>query len=112
MPYHGSYPVINRSDKTFTVLINNNNVTLSIDRLKPMYTIAEEEDAVPFNDPRTSQHLNSSNKETQETPPTLQTRSRRKVKFPERLQGGFALKYIINYFIYLFFISDFFFLLK
>ena len=90
MPYHGPYPVINRSDKTFTVLINNNNVTLSIDRLKPVYTIAEEEDAVQFNDSRTSQHLNPSNKEIQETPPTLQTRSGRKVRFPERLQGGFA----------------------
>ena len=33
----GPYSVISRSDKTFTVLINDKNFTLSIDSLKPTY---------------------------------------------------------------------------
>ncbi|XP_033225899.1 uncharacterized protein LOC117178581 [Belonocnema kinseyi] len=41
--YNGPYAVNSRSDKTFKVNVNGKDVTLSIDRLKPAYIIAEEE---------------------------------------------------------------------
>ncbi|GFY60023.1 uncharacterized protein TNIN_43561 [Trichonephila inaurata madagascariensis] len=37
-PYHGSYKVINRSDKVFTLFIKGKNVNVSIDRLKPCFS--------------------------------------------------------------------------
>ncbi|XP_033225698.1 uncharacterized protein LOC117178376 [Belonocnema kinseyi] len=43
MPYDGPFAVISRPDKTFKVIINGKDVTLSIDRLKLACIIAEEE---------------------------------------------------------------------
>lgn len=36
-PYTGPYPVLERNDKTFKILVKGNSVTVSIDRLKPAY---------------------------------------------------------------------------
>ncbi|CAG9840603.1 unnamed protein product [Diabrotica balteata] len=38
-PYHGSFPVVKRGDKTFVVRVNGKEVTISIDRLKPAYEV-------------------------------------------------------------------------
>ncbi|KAI5696838.1 hypothetical protein M8J75_000918 [Diaphorina citri] len=42
MPYDGPYQVINRSSKTFVVNINRKHTTVTIDRLKPAYTMSDE----------------------------------------------------------------------
>ena len=39
------FPVSKRSDKTVDVIINDKNVTVSIDRLKPAYVVAKEGNA-------------------------------------------------------------------
>lgn len=39
-PYTGPYPVISRKDKTFKILKNAKHVIVSIDRLKPAFTLA------------------------------------------------------------------------
>lgn len=41
-PYDGPFRVIARSEKYFTILIKNKNVTVSIDRLKPAYILADD----------------------------------------------------------------------
>ncbi|GBM77791.1 hypothetical protein AVEN_231592-1 [Araneus ventricosus] len=47
-PYHGQYQVIKRSDNTFTLLVKNKNVTISIDRLKPCFSDnSSENDIAP-----------------------------------------------------------------
>jgi transposase InsO family protein len=38
-PYTGPYPVLTRTDKTFTILKNNKQVVVSKDRLKPAFTL-------------------------------------------------------------------------
>lgn len=42
-PYVGPYQVIQRSDKVFTVQLPDRKSQISIDRLKPAYTLSEEE---------------------------------------------------------------------
>ena len=41
-PYDGPYQVIQRGTKTFTVKINNKNVIVSIDRLKPAFIVSDD----------------------------------------------------------------------
>lgn len=41
-PYSGPYEVLDRSDKTFKVLVKGKSVTVSIDRLKPAYTLIDQ----------------------------------------------------------------------
>ncbi|XP_033222782.1 uncharacterized protein LOC117176635 [Belonocnema kinseyi] len=43
LPYDGPYSVNSRNDKTFDVSIKGKSITVTIDRLKPVYTIAEED---------------------------------------------------------------------
>ncbi|KAM0726712.1 Transposon Ty3-I Gag-Pol polyprotein [Formica fusca] len=43
-PYDGPYEVRNRSEKTYKIRMNNKTVNVSIDRLKPAYTMEEEEE--------------------------------------------------------------------
>ena len=41
-PYDGPYRILKRTDKHFTIAINNRNDTVSIDRLKPAYLDIEQ----------------------------------------------------------------------
>ena len=40
-PYSGPHKVIARTDKTFKIVVRGRQVTVSIDRLKPAYTLEE-----------------------------------------------------------------------
>jgi hypothetical protein len=42
-PYDGPYRVLKRDDKVFTLQLPNRQTNVSIDRLKPAYTITEED---------------------------------------------------------------------
>nr|XP_033203761.1 uncharacterized protein LOC117164662 [Bombus vancouverensis nearcticus] len=88
-PYDGPYQVIERGKKTFTVKINNKNVIVSIDRLKPAFL---------FND--NIEH-HSTEKRNVTIPPGARneqsegdsrvhhtTRAGRRVRFPDRFQAG------------------------
>lgn len=46
-PYDGPYRVLKRNDKIFTVQLPNREANISIDRLKPAYTIAEQDIPTP-----------------------------------------------------------------
>lgn len=41
-PYTGPYQVLERGDKTFKVLIKDKQVTVSVDRIKPAYLLADQ----------------------------------------------------------------------
>ena len=41
-PYDGPYEVLNRADKTYKLRINGKTVNVSIDRVKPAYTLQDE----------------------------------------------------------------------
>jgi len=43
-PYEGPYEVVSRSDKTFKIKVNGRIVIVSIDRLKPAYIMAEDQE--------------------------------------------------------------------
>jgi len=43
-PYEGPYEVVSRNDKTFRIRINGRIVTVSMDRLKPAFIMAEDEE--------------------------------------------------------------------
>ncbi|GBN74697.1 hypothetical protein AVEN_46541-1 [Araneus ventricosus] len=45
-PYTGPHPVISRKEKTFVLQINNKNITVSIDRIKPAYVLSESSDSL------------------------------------------------------------------
>ncbi|GFS89437.1 integrase catalytic domain-containing protein [Nephila pilipes] len=92
-PYHGPYQVIKRSDKTFTLLIKNKNVNISIDRLKPCFS-----DNSPETDCAINHKSNPVDKPTSPVkkkirfaplpiaPSTRFTRRGREVKLPFRYQ--------------------------
>ncbi|GFY44115.1 uncharacterized protein TNIN_96021 [Trichonephila inaurata madagascariensis] len=46
--YHGTYKVINRSNKGFTLFIKDKNVNVSIDRLKPCFSDNSSERDIEF----------------------------------------------------------------
>ena len=87
--YEGPFPVMKRSDKTFDVIMNDRNVTMSIDRLKPAYVIAEEENAAQPIEPTPNQHQQRTQTENA-APETPRIRTKRNVRFPNRHQGGFT----------------------
>ncbi|XP_052128576.1 uncharacterized protein LOC127750579 [Frankliniella occidentalis] len=57
-PYTGPHPVAQRDDKTVTILVNNAERRVSIDRVKPAFTIQDE--AVPGPDPASKPPSSSS----------------------------------------------------
>ncbi|UYV82963.1 hypothetical protein LAZ67_22001558 [Cordylochernes scorpioides] len=42
-PYEGPFPVLDRTDKYFTLKVKGINVTISIDRLRPAYLLADSD---------------------------------------------------------------------
>nr|GFC40414.1 hypothetical protein [Tanacetum cinerariifolium] len=42
MPYDGPYPVVSRNRKTFCIDVKGKKITVTIDRLKPAYIIADD----------------------------------------------------------------------
>ena len=41
-PYTGPYPVVTRDQKTVTIDVNGKNIRVSIDRVKPAFTLTED----------------------------------------------------------------------
>ncbi|KAJ8913994.1 hypothetical protein NQ315_012017 [Exocentrus adspersus] len=81
-PYEGPYKVLRRNERTFVLHINGRDVTVSIHRLKPAYTITEEPTTVTHQE-------NTSVVHTGGTTDVPKTRSGRRVRFPDRFQSGF-----------------------
>lgn len=91
-PYSGPYSVVRRSDKTAVIHMRGADVTVSMDRLKPAYTVADDDcssgptppaAASPSPDAETCPQLDPAM-------PSTTTRSGRRVRFPDRLQGSFS----------------------
>ena len=97
-PYDGPYKVVQRNDRTFVVEVNGRNVTISIDRLKPAYTMSDDPGHEDSN--KDTGHSGTNRKEPAMDPPSthrteapraqVATRAGRHVLFPDRLQGGFS----------------------
>lgn len=99
-PYDGPLKVIKRSDKTFLLNVNGKDVNVSIDRLKSAYMMIEDPDDIMMQQKETTiqDQLPSTQLPPTQLPPTRlekipvpqSTRSGRRVRFLERLQGGFS----------------------
>ncbi|KAJ0172483.1 hypothetical protein K1T71_011622 [Dendrolimus kikuchii] len=86
-PYDGPYKVLNRNSKVFKIRLPNRDAHISIDRLKPAFTINESETFVykePL--PRTNNDFTLHSPETQENVPCKQriSRSGRIIRTPVR----------------------------
>lgn len=114
-PYDGPYKVIERSNKSFVIEINDKKVRVSIDRLKPAFILSDDieklaeenrgndEDcdqevtitieqgnvAPPFNAAPASAPASAPVNVQQPRPANPTTRSGRHVRFPDRYQAGF-----------------------
>ncbi|KAL1448593.1 hypothetical protein WDU94_009822 [Cyamophila willieti] len=98
MPYDGPYPVISRNSKTFVINVNGKHTTVSIDRLKPAYVMAESSSSSSSSSPTTNKNPSDSNnptptpdshtpmQDTNQPETTYTTRSGRRVHFPKRFR--------------------------
>lgn len=68
-PYEGPYKVMNRDEKTITILKNNKESKVSIDRVKPAYVLNEENTAM--------EPARAKRSEQQDNPAEITTRSGR-----------------------------------
>lgn len=66
--YTGPHKVLHRGDKVFRILFKGREVTVSIDRLKPAYILADKDDPIEVAPPSSSQDFT--------------TRAGRRVRFP------------------------------
>ncbi|XP_041786236.1 uncharacterized protein K02A2.6-like [Anopheles merus] len=55
-PYQGPYKVLRRSDKSFEVLINERATNISIDRLKPCYSLQQPEPVTQLTPPSAAEY--------------------------------------------------------
>lgn len=79
-PYTGPYRVLSKTDKTITVELNRGPVKVSIDRVKPAYTMVESEFVEnEFTSPMTNH---------EDKRPVKTTRSGRTVRFPNYFFSG------------------------
>lgn len=85
-PYDGPFLVVSRGDKAYVIRNDKNDITVSIDRLKPAYILSAPNDAVEKRTP------DPPVADLQEDPPRNQstTRSGRSVRFTEKYQAGFS----------------------
>ena len=93
MTYDRPYRVIRRTGKTFDISVKGKTITVSIDRVKPSYVIngdaATQEDT--NQQPGSNISVHDQDKDSKEsTSVSIRTRTGRRVRFPDRLQGGFA----------------------
>ena len=101
LPYDGPFRVVGRKDKTFVIHIRGRDVTVSIDRLKSAYVMAEDRaDITP--EPATKELEEkpifgdrvmaspSTAQQPIEVDPNRRPKSSRRVRFPDRLQAGFS----------------------
>jgi hypothetical protein len=84
MPYDDPYRVISRNKKTFVIDIKKKKVRVTIDRLKLAYIIVDDHSKEDISREIQTPTPNIITKEDQ------RTRSGRRVRFPDRLQVGYA----------------------
>jgi hypothetical protein len=99
-PYDGPYKVIERGDKHFEIRINDKNVIVSIDRLKPAFIINDDNEhntdkpstkasnKIIYPETRTQQSVISEAQREENAREWYVTRSRRHVRFPDRYQAS------------------------
>jgi len=100
-PYSGTYRVVHRSEKWFVVSVNGRDKTISVDRLKPAFLLADDiveraDESSPLGErilvslsgppPASGVGLSSAMKSEVHN----RTRYGRRVRFPERFQAGFS----------------------
>lgn len=90
-PYEGPFKVISRGPKTFIIKIKDKDVAVSIERLKPAYTLADNIQENTYEQNNLYNHsIPVSNSDRQHPPHELRTRSGRTVRFPDFFQAGFS----------------------
>jgi hypothetical protein len=99
-PYDGPYKVIERGEKHFKIQINNKNVIVSIDSLKPTFIINDDKEHntdEPSTEPpsiilypeiRTQRSVIPETQQEENAREWHVTRSGRHVRFPDRYQAG------------------------
>lgn len=103
-PYEGPFPVVKRLDKMFVVNVRGMEKCISVDRLKPAYIVDDSsrnsdtrnDNANVTIDTDDDTPISSHRRDcdTQHPPPdpagNFTTRTGRRIRFPERFQGGFS----------------------
>lgn len=102
-PYEGPYAVVTRKERTFVVDIRGHHVTVSVERLKPAYVLANDGDDAASRGTDSGHRPPKARPASPQPPlqpPTQQlpeppkehlgyrTRAGRRVRFPDRLQVG------------------------
>jgi hypothetical protein len=85
-PYSGPHKVLARTEKTLSIAMNGRAVTVSTDRVKPAYIMAEPDGRPVPSRATPEQTTQPAPQPTAPSPPaTRTTRSGRRVRFPTRL---------------------------
>ncbi|XP_033231511.1 uncharacterized protein LOC117182524 [Belonocnema kinseyi] len=97
-PNDGPFEVVQRSPKFYTVLVKGKQVNVSIDILKPVFVLGETTKKENVNNEEAGHGKDAEERQPQrpeqqprrrEEQARFNTRSGRRVRFPERLQAGF-----------------------
>ena len=84
-PYERPFPVVSRDEKTYVVRVRGKDTHVSIERLKPAYILENNHDG--YNDTHEEVRLRIT-REPAIRDTQVYTRSGRRVRFPDRLQGS------------------------